>query len=54
VLTNAYDWQSLAALTIVLVTVVTLGAVFVRRLRRSPKAGCGGDCGCGKTELRGK
>lgn len=39
------NWQSLAALAVVLVTV----AVFiVRAAKRRKKPGCGGSCGCGK------
>ncbi len=53
-LTQPYDWQSIAALSIVLVTAVIIGVGFVRRMRRTPKGGCGGDCGCAKTELHGK
>lgn len=48
------NWQTIAALGIVLATVVILVTVFVRRLRPSAKGGCGGGCGCVKTELRGK
>lgn len=39
------EWQTLAALGIVLATL----AIFVARfLTRKKKPGCGKDCGCGK------
>jgi hypothetical protein len=53
-MTAPYDWQSLVAVSVVLVTALVLVTGFVRRLRSSPKGGCGGGCGCVKTELRGK
>ncbi len=41
-----FEWQSLAAAGIVILTI----AIFaVRLLRPKPKGGCGHDCGCGKT-----
>lgn len=38
------NWQSIAAGAIVGLTVM----VFLRRLAKRPKPGCGGKCGCGK------
>lgn len=40
------DWQSIAALAVVLVT-ITLFIIRSARQRRK-KPGCGGSCGCGK------
>ncbi len=39
------DWQSIAAIAVVLVTTVLF---IVRSAKRRKKAGCGGSCGCGK------
>lgn len=40
-----FEWQSLAAAGIVIVTI----AIFaVRFFSPKPKGGCGHDCGCGK------
>jgi hypothetical protein len=39
------NWQSIAALTVVLITVVLFT---VRAAKRRKKTGCGGGCGCGK------
>jgi hypothetical protein len=48
------DWQTYSAVSVVAIAVVTLSLSAWRRMRRSPGAGCGGSCGCVKTELRGK
>ncbi|MBB5032237.1 FeoB-associated Cys-rich membrane protein [Prosthecobacter vanneervenii] len=39
------DWQSIAAIAVVLVTAVLFIA---RSAKRRKKPGCGGSCGCGK------
>ncbi|MBL9177012.1 MAG: FeoB-associated Cys-rich membrane protein [Verrucomicrobiaceae bacterium] len=39
------NWQSIAAIAVVLITVVLFA---VRAARRRKKPGCGGSCGCGK------
>ena len=40
-----FDWQTLTAAGIVVITL----AIFVARLTRpKKKSGCGKDCGCGK------
>jgi len=49
-----YDWQSYGALSVVAIALLTLSLSAWRRMRKSPGAGCGGSCGCVKTELRGK
>ena len=39
------NWQSIAAIAIVLVTVTLF---IVRAMRPPKKPGCGGGCGCGR------
>ncbi len=39
------NWQSIAAIAVIIVTVVLFT---VRAAKRRKKPGCGGSCGCGK------
>lgn len=39
------EWQTVAALAVVAITVT----IFLLRLARPKKGGCGHNCGCGKT-----
>jgi len=39
------NWQSIAAIAVIIVTVALF---IVRAVKRRKKPGCGGSCGCGK------